>query len=456
MQLGVYTLTSLVFRPAVYSRWRTALSPTRRGLLTIAIETSCDDTAVAVVEKLGNKGILHFNKKITSDNTQYGGIHPLQAQESHERNLAVLLVEAWKLLDNQMKRKPDFISVTRGPGMYHNLREGLATAKGMSVASGIPIIGVHHMQAHALTPRLASAIQQDSKTSNLTPDFPFLNLLVSGGHSMLVRSSSLTNHTILASTGDTAVGNCIDHIAKVVLQPEVLQKDPLVPMGAKLENFAFPDGEYHYHPPVFEPKRKASYFSTHLELYTWKFPVPFAVGSNVKSKSMEYSFSSIRGNAEQLVWNGWDVQGQKMRRVPRDESLPRTVEEDRCIARDSMRVSFEHLASRVVLALQSERDAGLEHSNTLVVSGGVASNGFLRHLLSHYLEAAGFGTVQTAFPPVSLCTDNAAMIGWTGCEMWESGYSSPLSVLPTSKWSLENLVGDDTVYTTSVQHLLPD
>ncbi len=83
-------------RASVLQQWQTRSH--RRGLLTLAIETSCDDTAVAVVEKLGSRGILHFNKKITADNSQYGGIHPLQAQESHERNLAVLLVEAWRQL----------------------------------------------------------------------------------------------------------------------------------------------------------------------------------------------------------------------------------------------------------------------------------------------------------------------------------------------------------------------
>jgi N6-L-threonylcarbamoyladenine synthase len=450
MPRGVQCLVTRAWRPRLKPWLRQQPLYRPRGLLTLAIETSCDDTAVAVVEKLGNQGTLHFNKKITSDNSQYGGIHPLQAQESHERNLAILLVQAWNLLKDDLKRQPDFISVTRGPGMYHNLREGLATAKGISVASGIPIIGVHHMQAHALTPRLVSAMNNKLDKSQIAPEFPFLNLLVSGGHSMLVRSENLTSHSIVASTSDIAVGNCIDHIAKVVLPQELLQSNYAEPYGAKLETFTFPAGEYDYEPPKFSPKKRASTFTTNKDLYIWNFPVPFRVSRGAKKANcLEYSFAGVRVFAEKLIANGWDQEEGRMRQVPRGTMWPRTKEEDICIARDAMRVAFEHLASRVVLALESEKDLGHTPSQTLVVSGGVASNGFLKHVTAQYLDASGFGHVQTVFPPVSLCTDNAAMIGWTGCEMWEAGFSSPLSVLPTSKWSLESLISEAGVYTAS-------
>ncbi|KAI1755154.1 hypothetical protein F4782DRAFT_436815 [Xylaria castorea] len=197
---------------------------TRRQLVTLAIETSCDDTCVAILEK-NSAGVahLHFNEKITSDNRAFNGVHPVTAVISHTENLAPLVRKALGALpkvasidstqeggngkslsvDGCLRVRPDFVSVTRGPGMMSNLATGLNVAKGLAIAWDVPLLAVNHMQAHALTPQLVGALQH-TKTDQAPdlaneeagdgglrgPQFPFLSLLVSGGHTMLGREFS--------------------------------------------------------------------------------------------------------------------------------------------------------------------------------------------------------------------------------------------------------------------------
>ncbi|KAI0445973.1 hypothetical protein F4803DRAFT_96923 [Xylaria telfairii] len=198
---------------------RFASPQTRRQLVTLAIETSCDDTCVAVLEK-NSAGFarLHFNEKITSDNRAFHGIHPLNAVVSHSEHLAPLVREALRalpkaadagsaqevcggktlLVDGCLRVKPDFVSVTRGPGMQSNLATGLNVAKGLAIAWDVPLLAVNHMQAHALTPQLVGALrdkemdqardrgsEEAGDEGPRGPRFPFLSLLVSGGHTIL-------------------------------------------------------------------------------------------------------------------------------------------------------------------------------------------------------------------------------------------------------------------------------
>ena len=107
------------------------------------------------------------------------------------------------------------------------------------------------------------------------------------------------------------------------------------------------------------------------------------------------------------------------------------------MAREVMRVTFEHLASRLVLHLKTLRPKERAEIKTVVVSGGVAANSFLRHVLRSFLDIRGFGRIKLSFPPIEFCTDNAAMIAWTGIEMWEAGWTSDLSVRPIKAWSMD-------------------
>lgn len=443
-----------------------------RCLLTLAIETSCDDTAVAIVEKTASSATLHFNERITANNSTFRGIHPLVALESHQENLSALILRSLSSLPDRdvsagigntldgsggdgifpAKRMPDFISVTRGPGMRSNLNTGIDTAKGLAVAWGIPIVGVHHMQAHALTPRLVSALACGSAVTStekhqnssifgqkIQPSFPFLSLLVSGGHTLLLHTRNLTEHRVLADT-DCAVGDCLDKIARAVLPQDLLSTDPSTSYGPLLERFAFPEDRPNY--DYTAPK------SRHVELmqseapsaYGWPFALPF-VRDGSKFRSMEFSFAGISSYGTRIAVNGWDPVSGKMRHTKREQ--PITEDEARLLAQESMRVCFEHIASRIVLALESETSSGNTPSRTLVLSGGVAANKFLKHVVTAFLSARGFSHVNITAPPIDLCTDNAAMIGWAGCEMFEAGFSDALSIRSLRKWSLENVVNPE-------------
>jgi len=437
----------------VISRRTYSIQHGRKSLLTLAIESSCDDTSVAILEKrAGKDSILHFHEKITAHNEDYNGIHPIVALESHQSTLASLVQKAIKALPpNQGTsrdisptglslsshgtplRQPDFISATRGPGMRSNLSVGLDTAKGLAVAWDIPLIGVHHMQAHALTPRLVNALsQKDEGTQESLPGFPFVSLLVSGGHSMLLSSTSVTEHRILASTGDIALGDCLDKAARVILPDANLK----LPYGRALEEFAFPNGAESY--GYQAPHNRAQELQRRKTEWGWSFGPPLADGKGGRSsKRMEYSFSGLLTAVERFL---------KFELDPRTGSPTSTiraateisVDERRVMAREVQRVAFEHLVSRVLLHLQSLSPEQRSQVKTVVVSGGVAANSFMRHVFRAMLDVRGHADVQLCFPPIELCTDNAAMIAWAGCEMFEAGWRSELSIRPIRKWSLDH------------------
>lgn len=394
----------------------------RRCLLTLAIETSwweyynlhpsqcqslikasSDDTCVAILRKQrleensvghgfsnGSECALLFHEKITANNSAYGGIHPIVSLESHQENLATLIAKALNALPTArkcngqrpnhlynaiylptctdrewgVKLKPDFISVTRGPGMRSSLTTGLDTAKGLAVAWQIPLLAVNHMQAHALTPRLVSALSGIHSTTDkkpaYEPDFPFLSLLVSGGHTILVHSQSVTSHPILATTTDIAIGDAIDKIARLVLPIRALQEGGEIMYGRLLERFAFPNDEsdHSYDPP----NTRGEEIALKGTRWGWALVPPLAeTRSGSKSKAMEFTFSGLGSAVKRICEAKIDMSD--------DERVE--------LAREAMRLAFEHLASRVGWALKDleEKGEGVKH---LVISGGVASNMFLR------------------------------------------------------------------------------
>lgn len=424
----------LIRRPVVLFRHTVQ----RRSLLTLAIETSCDDTSVAVLEKRQNSSaILHYHSKVTSDNRSWEGVHPLLSHVSHQKNLGKLVNDAVSALPvvpsgNEQsgnclpvadgshaifRQKPDFITVTRGPGMRASLITGIDTAKGLGIAWQIPVLGVNHMQAHALTPRLVSALETEASSSGtqpLQPEFPFLSLLVSGGHTMLVHSKSLFDHKILATTSDLALGVVIDKCAREILPTAILESASDVMYGRVLEAFAYPEtSEYDYLPPLTRKEELTQKETS----YGWAFRPPLSQAPE-GFRGSEFSYSGIGSTVKRIMEDNPDM----------------AVAERRAVARELMRVSFEHLASRVFLALENP---DLKDVKSLVVSGGVASNQFLRYLLRSVLDARGYAEMKLMFPPPALCTDNAAMIAWTGMEMWEAGYRSNLEMMALKKWSID-------------------
>ncbi|KAL6695929.1 glycoprotease family domain-containing protein [Trichoderma pleuroticola] len=366
--------------------------------------------------------------------------------------------------DKKWKKKmrvPDFVCATRGPGIMTNLSVGLNVAKGLALAWEVPFVGVHHMQAHALTPRLVDALEHEqgqqellltsspsaSPSSSPSPTFPFLSLLVSGGHTQLILSTTLTNHRILATTGDIAIGNLLDQTARVILPPALLESSPDVMYGRLLEAFAFPPG-------VDTPADYDAFFtpaaSRQDEIqeipsgYGWTVPLPFR-----NSRKLAYSFSSIHSDVHNIA----AAANNNNRRENDLDSLSSSsdnmpLEERRALARHTLRAAFQHLASRLILALQDSPSlqpysppSENEAIKTIVVAGGVASNRFLMHVLRTTLAARGFAHMRIVSPPLALCTDNAAMIAWAGMEMFEAGYRTELSVRPIARWPMDPDVG---------------
>lgn len=421
----------------------------RRTLVTLAIETSCDDTAVAILDHTPRRTALLFNERISSDSRAFQGIHPSVTVEGHATSLAGLVRRSLASLpdapavghgpgricwtgDGVKKVAPDFLSVTRGPGMSQNLSIGLSTAKGLAVAWGVPLVGVHHMQAHALTPRLVSALARNvpeeapTKTSanqpadtNLadgavTPEFPFLTLLVSGGHTQLVHSTDLTTHRIIATTCDSAIGNILDQTARVILPPEVLTTSEDVMYGRLLETFAFPPSDadpYAFYKPA--ASRREEILDTQTG-YPWTIPQSFR-----QTRRLVYSFASIHSTVHRIATERPDMD----------------IAERLALAKYTMAAAFDHLAGRLCLALEDKPE--LQAPRTLVVSGGVACNKFLMHVLRSTLDARGLGGRSIVAPPVELCTDNAAMVAWAGMEMYEAGFHTDLSVRVVPKWPMD-------------------
>ena len=389
---------------------RTSIRLTR-AFTTLGIETSCDDTCVALLttSPTSPRAALPVNAKSTSDNRSFRGVYPPKALEGHASSLARLVSETL----SSCSGKPDLIAVTRGPGMSANLAEGLATGKGLAVALGIPFVGVNHMQAHALTPRLVHALEapEDGPPTDVAPSFPFLTLLVSGGHTQLVHSRSITDHRILANSANIAIGDALDKCARLILPPDVLASCPDVMYGRALEAFAFPDGGGMevYTPPAKREDEIAPLVSPH----GWTLRPCLA-----DTRRLGYDFSTLLSSVQRIVADYPDL----------------SVPQRRDLAVDIMRLAFEHLAGRALIALKELDDVRAE---TLVVSGGVACNRFLMKVLRSMLEVRGHGGMKIVAPPVSLCTDNAAMIAWTGWEMYRAGYESELEVKVLKKWGVD-------------------
>lgn len=346
------------------------------------------------------------------------------------------------------------------------------------------------MQAHALTPRLVAALQnapqersQDAALSapvpgtriSVDPPFPFLSVLASGGHTLLIHSASLTDHSVLASTGDIAVGELLDKISRVVLPASVLQTAKTTMYGALLEKFAFSDesmvagkdagtpqiasqGPHRYcledgsaaeyqakfatRYAYIVPRNEEEALRQNTTKWGWCLNQPLVRASGgIKNKTMEMSFSGLMTNVERIVRYKRDITTGKSTRV---ERLPEelTEEERRDVAREAMRAAFEHVASRVILGLEqvSASSPGSANVQTVVMSGGVAANAYLRYILASMLVAHGYPDVRIVFPPPSLCTDNAAMIAWAGMEMYQAGHKDARTIRAIRKWPLDTLL----------------
>jgi N6-L-threonylcarbamoyladenine synthase len=331
------------------------------------------------------------------------------------------------------------------------------------------------MQAHALTPRLVSALDVPT-TSTLEPDFPFLSVLASGGHTLLIQSTSVTDHRLLGTTNDIAIGEYLDKVARILLPTNLLQATKSTMYGALLEKFAFVENrngdvgrqglENGSSESVPQPKTTMGapgcsakqYLETAAGDYDW-YEVPsnhekaienavtewgwslnqplITSHGGTKVNQVELSFSGLLTSVERVIQFKTDPIRRKRTKIERTADDISLVEK-RHIARETMRAAFEHVAYRVILSLQSMPKDSAPRS--VVLAGGVAANSFLRHILASTLCARGYPHMKLYFPPPSYCTDNAAMIAWAGLEMFEAGYTDSLSIRAIRKWPLDQLL----------------
>jgi N6-L-threonylcarbamoyladenine synthase len=331
----------------------------------LGIESSCDETAVAVYDE--TLGLLsHRLYSQIAMHQAYGGVVPELASRDHVRRLLPLVREA--LLEAQSDRESiDGVAYTAGPGLIGALLVGAGFAAGLSLAWGKPALGIHHLEGHLLAPLLEPN----------PPAFPFLALLVSGGHTQLVDVAALGSYRILGETLDDAAGEAFDKTAKLLGLP--------YPGGAALASLA-------------EGGRSGQFV----------FPRPM-----LDRPGLDFSFSGLKTAA--LV----ALRGRDLREVDRAD-----------IARGFEEAVVETLAEKCRRALDKTGH------RRLVIAGGVGANRRLRERLAGVVRDLG---AELYFPRSEFCTDNGAMIALAGCMRLSLGLLSGLGMSARANWELGSL-----------------
>ncbi|EJD52697.1 peptidase M22, glycoprotease [Auricularia subglabra TFB-10046 SS5] len=388
-----------------------------RRFTVIAFESSADDSCVAIVNS--HREIL-ANVVIGQDklNESFGGIQPMVALDAHQHHLPIALRRALEEA-NMTPDQVDGVAFTRGPGMPGCLSVCMNAAKTLAAAHNKPLVGVHHMQAHALTPLLTLPPED-------VPQFPFLTLLISGGHTLLVLARSHTEFETLATTGDESIGRGLDKVARVLGLP---------PKGAALETFcAEPDdpdtdiSDVDMGRPLSRPLPGQlafsfagirSQFDRNMELVEKQLGATPAWKPVANFVSPELPLPPRQG--------GWDHDGLTPRQLAARRQLGRMFQD----------AAFAHVADKVALGLKRCRKNEIQ-VQALIVSGGVASNKLLRKRLGATLEATG-SDIPLLVPPMHLCTDNAAMIAWASMSRFKARDYDDFSVRLRPEWPLDQL-----------------
>lgn len=340
-----------------------------RALTVLGIETSCDETACAVV-----RGVPPGPGEILSNivfsqldaHRPYGGVVPEIAARAHVERLDGIVEEALSAAKITLA-DVDAVAATAGPGLIGGVMVGLTTAKALALAAGKPLVAVNHLEAHALTARLTEGVE-----------FPFLLLLISGGHCQLLGVEGVGKFRLYGTTIDDAVGEAFDKVAKLLKLP--------YPGGPRVEALAR-EGN---------PKRYA-------------LPRPLR-----GREGADFSFSGLK-TAVRLQVDAGDV----------------AVND---VAASFQQAVVDILTDRTATAMaRFKRDFPNAKSPSLVLAGGVASNGAIRAALSTLAQREGF---QTKIPPPRLCTDNAAMVAWAGVEHGQLGSFDGVGVSPKARWPL--------------------
>jgi N6-L-threonylcarbamoyladenine synthase len=328
----------------------------------IGIETSCDETAVAVYD--GGQGLLsHCLHSQISMHQPFGGVVPELASRDHVRRLLPLVREALAMA-GAAPESIDGVAYTAGPGLIGALLVGAGFARGLGLAWDRPAIGIHHLEGHLLAPLLEAG----------PPAFPFLALLVSGGHTQLIDVGGLGRYRLLGESLDDAAGEAFDKTAKLLGLP--------YPGGAALAELA-------------EKGRPGKY----------GFPRPM-----LDRPGLQMSFSGLK-TAALVALRGRALDGQARADV----------------AQAFQEAIVETLAEKCRRALQATGH------RRLVVAGGVGANRRLRERLGQVASAGG---AAVYFPRAQFCTDNGAMIALAGCLRLQAGARGGLGLGARAKWEL--------------------
>lgn len=329
--------------------------------IILGLESSCDETAAAIVRS--DRTILaHALAGQEDHHRAFGGVVPEIAARAHAELMTPLVQAA--LTDAGMTLNDiDAIAATAGPGLIGGVMVGLVTAKALAMATNKPLIAVNHLEGHALSPRLVD------------PDleFPYLLLLVSGGHCQLLRVNGVGDYDRLATTIDDAVGEAFDKTAKIL-------------------GLGFPGG------PAVE--RAAA----HGDAAAVPLPRPLK-----GADEPHFSFAGLKSA------------------VLRAHETGKYRVED--IAASFQQAVVDCLLDRLTYSVDR-----MEPLPALVVAGGVAANGAIRTMLADFAAAQGMRFVA---PPLWLCTDNGAMIAWAGAERFAAGLTDGLDFVARPRWPLD-------------------
>ncbi|HVV95266.1 MAG TPA: tRNA (adenosine(37)-N6)-threonylcarbamoyltransferase complex transferase subunit TsaD [Hyphomicrobiales bacterium] len=341
-------------------------------MLILGIETTCDETAAAVVMRLPEgQGRILSNVVLSQirRHAAYGGVVPEIAARAHVEALDGIVARALDEAGMGLGGL-DGVAAAAGPGLIGGVIVGLTAAKALAFASALPLIAVNHLEAHALTARLTDGVA-----------FPYLLLLVSGGHCQLLAVEGVGRYRRLGTTIDDAVGEAFDKVAKML-------------------GLGYPGG------PAVERAAAAG------------DPTRFALPRPMLGRPQpDFSFAGLKTAV----------------RVEAERIAPLGEADVADLCASFQAAVEEVMADRTRTALRLFRDGGHEPS-ALVVAGGVAANQALRTALRRLAAEAGTRLVA---PPPELCGDNGAMIAWAGAERLALGLSDPLDFPPRARWPLD-------------------
>ena len=331
----------------------------------LGIETSCDETGVAIYD--GERGLMaHVLYSQAATHAEYGGVVPEIASRDHVRKLLPLIDECLARADCT-RADIDGVAYTAGPGLIGALLVGASVGRAMASSLGVPAIGVHHMEGHVLAPLL----EPDP------PEFPFVALLVSGGHTMLIEVTGIGEYRLLGETLDDAAGEAFDKTAKLL-------------------GLGYPGG------PAL------ARCAQHGDAAKYPFPRPMT-----DRPGLEFSFSGLKTHTRNL----W----QRHQHDPAAQAD---------IAAGFQEAVVDTLVIKCRRAMKETRSA------TLVVAGGVGANLALRDGLRNAGKKHGW---QVAYPRIEFCTDNGAMIALAGYYRLLAGESEPPLISARPRWPMDEL-----------------